>query len=871
MKPALRILKWITIGVFLMLLVLFTISQLLQADMVNIVVGAINKNISTKIEVGSGSFSLISKFPKATVKLNNVLVHSSPDYDHSQFKINDADTLLSAKTVLLEFKLSDLVRGIYNIESVSIQNGSVNLLSDSLGKVNYDIKFNTAPSSGKGFALNLDKIFLSGLEASYINTATKINIEGIVKNGRFKSRITGNSLDLSASSAMQLSRLEVFPIFLKTTTSASIDVNIHKSDSGFYFRKGALKIDNFNLSVSGLIRPDNNLDLKISGRNIDVPRIRKYLPANYQNWFTEFDPEGILRIDCRIKGLASRKSNPEIAIYFALDKGEIDYKKSNLKLSQLSFYGNFRNGRLRSPVTSSLEISKAVGKLGASQYTGSLLVENFSDPKIDMTLSGEIIPFELAHLFNLKDIPWSEGSAKLNLKLSGHLPLKDKYSPADIMKLNPDADIEFKSMGIGLDKNKVIIKDINGNINVSRHLLAKDLSFSYNGQHIKINGDFTNLPAWLAGESVRIRAVGDISADNIKLSTFLPDSSSVSANKKAFILPEGIDLDINLDIGHLTHKKFSAADIKGKLTYNSGLLSFISFNLNTLDGYISGDCFIGQSKNKTFVTRGSFDLIRVDINKAFDTFNNFTQDFLKAENLSGTLSGKVSLILPLDSMLFPDFRTATADGKITISDGVLKNFEPVKSLSRFIELSELENITFSRFENDFYIKNNYIAFPQMDIKSSAADFAISGKHDFDNKYEYHVKTYLSQILSKKVKKKPRTTEFGSVEDDGLGRTSIFLKITGQDDKVKVGYDMRASRNNTNKSLKAEKDNMKNILNKEYGWYKKDSTAREETAPKPKFRIQWEETDSTRVQVDTTTVNKESGIGNLFKRKRGGKS
>jgi hypothetical protein len=869
MKLILKIFKWTVISATLVLLLLFGISRFLQTDLVNLFISAINKNVSTKIEVGSGRFSLISKFPKATVKLDNVLIHTSPDYDRTQFRKIGTDTLLYAKSVLLEFKMSDLVKGIYNIESLGIEKGIINLLSDSSGRVNYEVFTGKPSGTGKEFAINLDKIIVTDLEAAYINTATKISIKGLIRSGRFRSRIAGNSIDLSASSVMQLSHLDVFPLLLNTSTSCTVEMNLHKSDSGFFFRKGNLRVENFNLGISGLIAADKSLNLKISGRNIDISKIKKYLPEKYQSGFMAYNPAGILRIDCRLKGLADRRNNPEILIYFALDKGEASYNKSGMKLNHLSFYGNFRNGRLRNPESSSMEIGKVVASLGSREYSGSLKVENFNSPKIDMNFSGELFPSEFLGFFNLKNLPWSEGSVNVNLRLSGHIPVKDKYSLSDVMRLNPDADLEFRSLGIGFDRNRVIIKDINGNINISRHLTAKDLTFSYKDQKFKITGEFNNLPAWLAGESVFIRGVADISVGDLKPSGFLPDSAVARANRVAFKFPEGVDLDINLSIDNLEYKKFTAAGIKGKLLYKPGLLSFRSFNFGSCDGYVSGDCFLAASKGNSFVTRGNIDLTRIDINKAFSSCNNFLQDFIKAENLSGSLTGKISLLLPLDSLFLPVFKTATAEGKFTISDGVLIDFAPVKSLSRFIEVSELEKIKFSKLENDFYIRDNYIAFPQMDIKSSAADLSISGKHDFYDNYEYHVKTYLSQLLSRKVKRKPRSSEFGAVEDDGLGRTSLFLKITGKDDNVKVGYDLKASRNNTARNLKSERDNLKGILSKEYGWYGKDSTILQETAPKPRFRIQWEESDSTGTRGDTSSVNKERGINSIFKRKKSG--
>ena len=81
----------------------------------------------------------------------------------------------------------------------------------------------------------------------------------------------------------------------------------------------------------------------------------------------------------------------------------------------------------------------------------------------------------------------------------------------------------------------------------------------------------------------------------------------------------------------------------------------------------------------------------------------------------------------------------------------------------------------------------------MDVKSSAVDLSVNGKHGFNNDYEYHIKMLLSEILSKKRKKSRNSvSEFGVVEDDGLGRTSLLLKIENKGDEVKVGYDIKAA-------------------------------------------------------------------------------
>ena len=115
----------------------------------------------------------------------------------------------------------------------------------------------------------------------------------------------------------------------------------------------------------------------------------------------------------------------------------------------------------------------------------------------------------------------------------------------------------------------------------------------------------------------------------------------------------------------------------------------------------------------------------------------------------------------------------------------------------------------------------------MEVKSTAANLSVSGKHDFNNNYEYHVKIQLSELLSKKLRKpRPNTTEFGAVQDDGLGRTSLLLKIINKGKEAKVSYDVKAVGNQIKNDIKTERQTLRKILNEEYGLYPADSVEKE---------------------------------------------
>ena len=120
--------------------------------------------------------------------------------------------------------------------------------------------------------------------------------------------------------------------------------------------------------------------------------------------------------------------------------------------------------------------------------------------------------------------------------------------------------------------------------------------------------------------------------------------------------------------------------------------------------------------------------------------------------------------------------------------------------------------------------------------------------------------------SKARKIRSASTEFGVVEDDGLGRTSLFLKIESKGDEVKVGYDIKAAGNQIKNDIKKERETLKTILNQEYGGVKNDPAVNDKSSGKPRFRITWEGSDTLKTETEPPVIRKKSVIRNIFKKK-----
>ena len=110
------------------------------------------------------------------------------------------------------------------------------------------------------------------------------------------------------------------------------------------------------------------------------------------------------------------------------------------------------------------------------------------------------------------------------------------------------------------------------------------------------------------------------------------------------------------------------------------------------------------------------------------------------------------------------------------------------------------------------------------------------------------------------KQKKENEEFGGhEEDDGLGRTTLFLKMTGTVDNTKISYDRKGLRKKWSEDLKTEKESIKSILKEEFG--KQSETEKEQSSREVEdynFEMEWEDDDQPEKQEQKkeTTIKKD---------------
>lgn len=175
------------------------------------------------------------------------------------------------------------------------------------------------------------------------------------------------------------------------------------------------------------------------------------------------------------------------------------------------------------------------------------------------------------------------------------------------------------------------------------------------------------------------------------------------------------------------------------------------------------------------------------------------------------------------------------------------------ALSRFVEVSELNNIRFKTLENTILIKNSQVIIPTMDIQSNALNLSASGTHDFNNLYDYRLRLKLSELLYNKASSS-RNSEFEIAQDESDTRT-LFLKIYDNGSGSTVEMDREKTARKIREDLKNEKTELKKILNEELGLFKHDEEInreknKQDDGEEEIFRFEFsEESDSVGASIE----------------------
>jgi hypothetical protein len=844
------------------------LSRFYEDEITQYAVNGINKQIRTKVEVENVKLSFLKKFPNASLEFENVLMRSVPDFTISDFRPN-TDTLLFADHLYLQFDVIKLLKRKFIIKEVHLKSGILNVLTDKAGKTNYEFWNRKNEQEAGGLSLELDNVKLSDVQMVYLNRALDMNLSSHIERSNFKGKFSNREFSLNASIEGIIREYHKDGFLFIRNQSILSTASMYITSDIIDIESGDIQFSGQKLSLTGEIIREDPLLFKLSakGERLKIENIVQYLASSSEKFPEDMLAGGALSFNAKITGYGSKTLMPGILADFTISEAWLKTGKLSKVIREIRTDGLYTNGSGKSPESTLVELKNSSLQYGNSRIGGNLSFENLTQPRINHNLKLELDLSEIQELIDNDSVVVDmEGILKAELNASGIQNSLIKISREELLGNDYNVRLSLEKVGFRLPGPSISAMNIDGEMVFGDYLQISALSGDIAGNHLSFSGRGDNLQEFLFTDKGNLWLNLDMYSDNVDLNKFLKtDSTGISKNAADTIkFPDRIYLKSRFWFDELISRNFSASNVMGDVFYKPGRLEVNNLILTSMDGLINAEGLVEQQSNNLHLIKVMSDVSRIDIQKVFKSFNNFGQDFIMERHLRGSLSGKVHFSAFFNERMKIDKESILSDCDIIIRNGELLEFEPMQKLSRFIDVEELENVSFSTLTNEIYIRNKEVLIPRMDISSSAFNITGSGVHGFDKYFEYKVKVSLSDLLSGKAIKPDRQAEqFGAIEDDGLGNVFLYLIIQGTPEGSNIKYDRKGAILNIRDQLKEEKTVIKEILNEEFGLFKKDSLVFQEDEGKtePAFIIEWEEdegSDSLRKDVLKRGNKTESG-------------
>jgi len=823
-----------------------------------IIINELNKRLNTEIVVqdveNDIQFSIFRKFPYASVSFSNVKVMDAIKTQKPK------GILLEASSLSLQFSILDILFGRYKIKKIEAEEGNVSIKIYKNRSDNYHFWKPSADTSASDFALDLQKIALDDMGLSYVDYGRKqdykVFARDVILKGKFSD--TEYTLNIDGRVFVYLIKLEQ-DIYL-ANQPADLDVILYVNSGNDYvtFKEGGIDIGKLVFDITGTINyAESNtlLDLRVEGKKMKIQSLINQLPSRYRELLGDYEFKGDFNFIALVKGYTGEKTNPLVSVAFGLKDGDIIQKQNSITLSHVCFDAEFTNGSGHQKATTTLSVRGFKSQLNDGNIAGSIQIKNFIKPEIALKLAASLDLKDIFLFVKTDTVQSASGKILLNTDIKGVIERPDGFTVRDFIASTSTGTLEVQDAGIELKGGRHNFSGLNGLFTFSNNdIETGQFSGKYMATDFTMRGKFKNIIPYLFIENQSLLIDAGFHSDFIDLGEILEYSSGKKDTVYRMEMPENVDFSLGIDVGKLTFKKFTATNITGKVTMKDKQFVAHDISLKAMNGNIIFSGLVdGAAPDKLLISCDA-SIKKVDIRRLFGELENFGQTSLQERNLKGQLSATLQFASVWSSTFKVEKPTIYAKADIVIENGALIDYEPLSGLSKYLKGRDLKNVSFETMKNTIEIKNEVIQIPTMEINSNAIDFQVNGTHGFDQKIDYHLSVLLSDLGTVK-EKNMQAEDIGVITDDGLHKERYFFRITGTvDEPVYHTIDKEGYKANIKTNLAKEKESLKEILNREFGWFKKDTVITKEKGQKPKekyeFNVVWDEDeDSNKKEVE----------------------
>jgi hypothetical protein len=750
MKKAAGIIVKSLLGlVLLVLILLFTIPIIFKDKIKTKVEQVINKSVNANVRFADYSLGFFHNFPNLSFGMKDVSVVGVDKFA--------GDTLAGFKSFNMVFNLASLFRKSgYEVKSIIIDGGVVNVIYLKDGSANYDIMKPSADTAAavtdttsSGLKILLKQVTVRNSSVSYVDKGYAMEACLNKLNFELKGDMTMSQTDLqiSLNSGDVTFIMDGVKYINKAVVDSKIDMLANLDKWIFTFRDNYILLNDLKLIFTGTVEmpaDDITTDLKFSTEKASFKSLLSLIPAVYMADYKDLKASGEFTMNGSAKGVYSDADStmPDISLAIDVRNGMVSYPALPEKIQNINIRSDiYMDGKDMDKTT--VNVDRFHFDLAGNPFDMTFALKTpMSDPDFSGSMIGKIDLAALTKAVPLDSISLS-GLIDMSVKMAGRYSMikKEQYD-----KFQASGSMNIKNMQVVMiGYPEVKISEASFDFSPAYAAMSKaDMNIGGKSD-FNVAGRLENyIPFILKNETIKgtltlksnMIDVSDILSKMVSNTAAVEDTTSLAV----IVIPKNIDFDFNAVINSLIYDKIKAHNIKGHILIHDGILSFRDAAMNILGGLISMNADYDTRDTLKPVMKADFNVQNLGVKDAFTTFNTIQKLAPAAKGIDGKINLQLSYQSLLGSNMMPVIKTIAGSGKLQSDEITLVESIAYNKMKDVLKLSDKYSSTFKNINASFKISDGRVYVSPFDTKVGNIKMNVSGDQGLDQTLNYLVKT-----------------------------------------------------------------------------------------------------------------------------------
>lgn len=795
-----KILRIIGIIFILIIGILVAAPFFLEAKIGDIIKNNVNNNVNATLDFSDADLSLISSFPNAKVRLDNVSLLNKAPFE--------GDTLFAAKTVSLTMGIIQLFKGAnesISVSSFNLDNALVNIMVDANEKANYEIALDTgaketvaSQDTANSFSFNMESYEITDSRILYtdVSTGIRLALTDFNHNGTGDLSLETSELDTHTDALVSF-EMDSTNYLNKNKIRLDALIGIDLNTSTYSFLKNEAMINQLPLVFDGFVKlNDDNQEVAINFKtpSSDFKNFLGVIPEVYAKNIQGVTTTGDFILEGSFKGIVDEVHIPMFNININSENASFKYPDLPKAVRNI-FMDIAINNTTGLIEDTSVAIKKASFSIDDDRFNlTSDISELMGNTKVSAHLDGKM---NLANLEKAYPIP-----AGLRLKGLLNADVTTAFDLATLErkeyeKTRTEGNMRLTDFEYSSDEmaNPVLLKATAVTFN-PKTVRLNELNGSTGKTDFNITGTINNLLGYLFnGENVEGNF--DLKSNTFDIGDFMvaeAEDEPVASNEQTTAVSEKIKIPSFLDAAFtaaantVIYDNITLKDVKGNLRIKDETAQLSNMTSSLFDGKVG---FNGEVSTKnevpTFAMKLGMD--QLQIGETFKALELFKVLAPIAQVLQGKFNSDIELSGNLTDDFTPDLLSLSGDilANLMANEVSTENAPLLSALGSKLDFINLNGLDLKELKTSLSFKDGVVSVKPFTFSYKDVSITVDGNHTFDQKLSY---TAAMQVPSKYLGKDINAL-IAKIDDSSLEGLTIPVtaNISGMYNSPQVSTDL----------------------------------------------------------------------------------